>query len=93
MAKRPIQTKQLNRLRKALRRKLPRWIDPVDWLRTRGYAGTAGEARRMILDGRLKSESHTVGLETGVDPITGYPVKLVALVKADLRDSLRVETD
>lgn len=62
MAKRPIKVKQANRMRKALRKKLPVFVDVVWWVRAHGHADTGGGARDLILAGRLKSESHTVAI-------------------------------
>lgn len=64
MSKRPSRDKKINRLRKALRRTPPPYIDLIDWLETHGYAGTAGQARKIILDGRVKRDSHTLGIAT-----------------------------
>lgn len=61
MSKRPIQDKKLRRLKKALRPSTPSFINLIEWLRDRGYAQTAGEARKLLLDGKVKVESHTVG--------------------------------
>lgn len=54
--------RQMRKLRKLTRRKLPRYFDIVDWLKMRRYAQTTGEAERLILAGRLRSGSHTVGI-------------------------------
>lgn len=62
MSARPTLRKQLKRLRKAQRRSLPRYFDIIDWLKMRRHAQTTGEAKRLILDGRLRSGSHTVGI-------------------------------
>ena len=65
MAKRPPQTKKLNRLRKALeRQELPRQLDLVQWLKDHGHADTTGQAHRLILAKRVRSESHPVGLQS-----------------------------
>lgn len=63
MAKRPSQDKKIRRLRKALRRTPPAYIDLVDWLQMHGHADTAGQARDIILAGRVKRDSHTLGVE------------------------------
>lgn len=103
VARRPIEKKKVRRLRKLLRTPTETFIDPVQWLKDRGHAQTSGEARRLVLDGRLKSESHTVGIqqvrkinEAGThyvrDPKTGeFEMEdAVALVPARLRSTLRV---
>lgn len=62
MSHRPIIEKKIARIRKAVeRRPLPLRIDLVDWLQTHGHAQTAGAARQLLIDGRVKAESHVVG--------------------------------
>ena len=96
MAKRPIREKQLRRLRKTLNRTpLPAWIDLVYWLKSRGYADTTGQALRMMLDGKVRSESHVVGRERVGRIIQGQEVEQwepVYRVPAKLRDTLHVST-
>jgi hypothetical protein len=76
VSRRPIRVKQAARVRKALRGgRLDRQIDLVQWLMDRRYASTKGEARAMLLAGRVRSESHALK--------TQY-------VSAALRDSLYV---
>lgn len=63
MSHRPINEKRAARARKALSRRTPkRRFDAVKWLLDRRYVQTKGAARDLILAGRLKSESHTVGI-------------------------------
>ena len=64
MSHRPLQTKKLNRLRKALRQEHPRYIDLVHWLKVHRHADTTGQAHKLILAHRVRSESHPVGLQT-----------------------------
>jgi hypothetical protein len=61
VAKRPVLDKKVNRLRKALRNTPPAFIDLEDWLIDRKYVQTKGAARKLLLDGKVKVESHTVG--------------------------------
>lgn len=61
MSHRPIMQKKLRRLKKALRAPLPVHFDLVAWLKDRRYAQTTGEANRLILAGRVRSGSHTIG--------------------------------
>lgn len=68
MAKRPILKKQANRVRKALRSQLPAYIDLIQYLKDRGYANTTGEAEAIILAGRVRSESHKLGIAKGRTP-------------------------
>lgn len=64
MARRPIEQKKLRRLRKAINRKpLTAYVDIEDWLVTRGHAKSKREARQLMVDGKVKAESHTVGRE------------------------------
>lgn len=64
MSHRPIEAKQMRRLRKTLnRRPLPAWIDLVWWLKSNRYASTTGQAIRLMLDGKVRMESHVVGRE------------------------------
>lgn len=95
MSRRPISEKRAARMRKAIARKsLPAFIDPVRWLMVRGHAKTAGAARDLILAGRLKSESHTVGVITVPRRQVDGEVrdqKVVARVPVAQRDTLRVE--
>lgn len=63
MAKRPIEAKQRRRAAKALRRTaLPAYLDLIQWLKDRRYASTTGQARKIILDRRVKADSHVIGL-------------------------------
>jgi len=76
MAKRNIRKKQANRLRHALRHTPPQFYDLVTWLVTRGHAPTKRAARALILDGRVRHESHKVGFEE-VEALNGEKVKLL----------------
>ena len=63
MAHRPILQKRVKRLRKAIERQTPPvFIDLIDWLKVRGYADTTGQAEKLILAGRVRSESHKLGI-------------------------------
>lgn len=63
MSSRPIRKKQANRLRKALRQTPEQFLDPVQWLLDHGHARSKREARVLILDERLRADSHKVGFE------------------------------
>lgn len=64
MAKRPIHQKRLRRLRKAVERQpLVAYIDLVRWLKERGYAQTTGKAHELLVDGKVRVDSHAVGRE------------------------------
>lgn len=69
-------------MRKAMRRTLPAYIDLVQYLKLRGHAQTTGEAEQVILDGRVRSESHKLGI------VKGRKIKDSARVKALLGRAL-----
>lgn len=77
MSKRPINTKRARRVRKLLRKELPAYIDLIHWLKVRRYAGTTGEAERLILAGRVRSESHKLGIGKGRKIKKGTEIKLL----------------
>lgn len=62
MSQRPTIQKKLARLRKAVRPALPVYFDLVDYLKLHRFAQTTGEANRLILDERVRSGSHVIGL-------------------------------
>lgn len=76
MSHRPIRFKQANRLRHALRRTPPQFFDLVEWLVTRGHAPTKRAARELILDERVRYESHKLGF-VEVETLGGEKVKLL----------------
>lgn len=62
MSHRPVLKKKAARVRKAISRTpLPANIDLADYLVTRRYAQTKGAARKMLEDGKVRSESHVLG--------------------------------
>lgn len=63
MSKRPINKKAANRVRKAMRNDLPSFFDLVQWLIDHGHARTVKEANELILDKRVKADSHTLGVD------------------------------
>jgi hypothetical protein len=69
VSKRPIQDKKRKRAAKLFRASLPRYFDLVDWLIVRGHAKTKREAKQLILDHRVKSASHTLGVVKARTPI------------------------
>lgn len=62
MSHRSIQKKKANRLRKALRKQLPAFIDLRHYLQLHGYAKSVGQADKLILAGKVRSDSHTLGI-------------------------------
>lgn len=82
--------KKIRKLRRSLRQgRVPAYIDLVQWLRDRGYAQTAGAARRLIVEGRVVSESHVLG-KTMVEVDGAQLEMFTPHVPARLRDSLEV---
>lgn len=61
MSHRPTRRKAANRLRKIMRNTPPLKLDLVQWLIDRGHAQTKGAARKLILDGKVRHESHVLG--------------------------------
>ena len=62
MSRRDITTKKLYRLRKQLvRQSLPAYINLIEWLKDRRYAQTSGAAKKMLLEGKVRVDSHPVG--------------------------------
>jgi hypothetical protein len=51
------------RLRKAVgRTQLDTYINLLEWLRDHGYADSNGAARKIIMERRVRSESHVLGI-------------------------------
>lgn len=92
MAKRnSLEAKAARRNRKLFRRQLPAKLNLIVWLKDHGYAQTSGDAHALIRAGKVKSESHKVGL-VQVTNQRGDKLDIVdPLVPADLRSTLRVE--
>jgi hypothetical protein len=54
--------KKIRALRRALKKgRMPAFLDLEEWLRVRGYADTAGAARKLIHERRVVHESHPLG--------------------------------
>jgi hypothetical protein len=88
--------KKIRALRRALRKgRLPARIDLIAWLKDRRYAQTTGAARQLLIDGKVKSESHPLGVQiVDVEDRDGKLKKirvLDPLVPASLRGSIHVE--
>lgn len=95
MAKRPILEKKLRRLRKQLGRKpLPAYIDLIAYLKLHRFAQTTGQARKLLIDGKVKAESHTIGrVQVPVQTPDGkveLEWRAERLVPAELREQIRV---
>lgn len=75
MSHRSILKKKANRVRKMMRQTPDAYIDLVVWLKQHRYAQTTGEAERIILARRVRSESHVVGITKGRVPKDSTRVK------------------
>jgi hypothetical protein len=62
MSHRPIARKRGDRMRKALRHTPDRYFNLIEWLCDHGHAQTAGQARKIILARRVRSDSHVLGI-------------------------------
>lgn len=90
MSHRPIQQKQLNRLRKQVSRtSLPAHIDLTMWLMDRGHAQTSGQARQLLMDGRVTANGRPVGRFIPNNKKGDWAAAPV--VPAELREELRFE--
>lgn len=85
-ARNTLENKQMRRLTRALRKgRLPVHVDLVVWLQDHGYAQTAGSARELLKDGRVRADSHPLGV------IDIYGEKIVMpIVPASVRDAIIV---
>ena len=83
--------KKINKLRKTLRKDtIPGYIDLVRWLIDRKEADTVGAAKKIIAAGRIKSDSHVIGLKT-VSLDDGKTVQIpVRFVSARYRHTMSV---
>jgi hypothetical protein len=87
--------KRVRRMRRALRKgRLPAYIDLVHWLKLHGYADTTGQAHSLILNERVKSESHPLGIKIIELPDADGEMRkhriFDPLVPANLRDTIYV---
>lgn len=93
MSHRPTRRKAANKMRKAMRRTPKGFIDLFQWLEDRGYADTQGQARKVILSKRVRSESHVVGIADVVfESPRGKETTRMAerFIPASMRDTLEV---
>lgn len=78
-------TRKLRKLRKQLRNTPKRYFDLIDWLKLHRYAQTTGEARQIILDGRVRVESHTIGINNDIPNFPRverhWPVELKSMIQ------------
>jgi ribosome-associated protein YbcJ (S4-like RNA binding protein) len=84
--------KRVRRMRRAITKgRVPAYIDLIHWLKLRGIAQTTGQAVQMLKDGRVRSESHKLGvriIKIGEGDERRKVEVLDPLVSARLRDSL-----
>lgn len=96
MSKRTIVSKRMARLRKEFNRTpLPAYLDLINWTKDHSDATTNQQAIKLILAGKVKSESHVIGItEENQWDVTGTKVEKVKVVtprvSATLRDTLTV---
>lgn len=92
MSRRDRTEKKLKRLRKTLKTQpLEAQINLLEWLQDRRYAQSTGQARKIILDGRVRSESHVLGIRSVEHPLTHEKMEVVhPWVPARLRTTLHV---
>jgi hypothetical protein len=57
-----LEQKKLRRLRRTIRKgvSVPRKVDVVDWLKRNGHANSTGQAVKLLVDGKVKIDSHPV---------------------------------
>jgi hypothetical protein len=81
-------------MRALTRRPLPAYLDLVDWMLSRGHARSRREAREVILAGRVKANSHTLGVgeQPYLTPDGKVKTRKIVLphVPADLRPDIIV---
>lgn len=82
--------KKIRSLRRALRKdRLPKYLDLIEWLKVHAYANTSGAARKLIMEERVRSDSHALGIS--VAEINGRMTNVVErYVPASLRMSIHV---
>lgn len=61
------EARERRRVIKALRRTPDAYFDLVRYLRDRRYAGTNKQAHDLILAGKVKADSHTLGIGKAVE--------------------------
>jgi hypothetical protein len=64
-AKNTLYAKKIRRLERALKKgRLPKWMDLLQWAQDHGHADTAGAARKLISEDRIRYASHPLGKKT-----------------------------
>lgn len=83
MSARPIEIKQRRKVIKALRRTPPAYFDLVAYLLDRRLAPSKRVAKEMILAGRVKADSHPLGILKGQEVATPG---ILGSVKMEVKD-------
>lgn len=93
MSHRSIEEKKIRKLKRALRKagSSASSVDLIEWLKSHGHAQTTGAAVKLLIDGKVRIDSHIVGrTETPIAPdITVWAV--APLVPAHFRDRITVD--
>lgn len=81
------------RVAKLLRATPPEWIDLIDYVKFRTRC-TTGMARKVLMSGALRVDSHPVGFKWVNDPMTGESVKVLdQYIDAKHRSHITVQWD
>lgn len=67
------------KMRRALRRTPDAYFDLIQWLLDRDHASTRKQAKQLILDGKVKADSHVLGRGTVPMMVDNKP-QMVAVV-------------
>lgn len=92
-ARNTLEAKRARRTRKLFRKELPAFLDLTAWLQDRGYAQTGGGARKLMIDGKIRVDSHTIGNGRALNPLTKKEETVAdPIVPADFRDRIQVRS-
>jgi len=81
------------RVAKKLRATPPESIDLIDYVKFRTRC-TTGMARKVLLSGALRVDSHPVGFKWVPNPMTGESMKVIdQYIDAKHRGSIRIQWD
>lgn len=85
--------KAARKISKALRNTPPSYIDLVAYVKDRTKCSTT-TAKKVLLSGALRVDSHPVGFKWANDPLTGNAVKILnPYLDAKHRDSIVIQWD
>lgn len=68
MSHRSIESKKIEKLRRSLRQNRSTYIDLTEYLVDRRFASSRKKAEAMLVDGKVRVESHIVGRVEVPDP-------------------------